>query len=120
VSTCVLDALDSDSGPSKLLGYARDGFGIYGPRDADGKELTNEDLDECHGTTSEVKFNGKKQRIYHYVITKEYPYTLGCFKGTPATSTTATGGPPAGGPPAGGPPAGGPPAGAPPGPPPGG
>jgi hypothetical protein len=91
VSTCVLDALDSDRGQSKLLGYALDGFGIYGPRDASGKELTNDDLDECHGTTSVVKFNGKKQRIYHYVITKEYPYTLGCFKGTPSSSGQDTG-----------------------------
>jgi len=40
--------------PSPLLGYALDGFGIYGPLDKDGKMITNEQLDECHGLTSEV------------------------------------------------------------------
>jgi hypothetical protein len=84
VSTCVLAALDTGTGQSKLVGYAFDGFGIYGPRDAHGNELTNADLDECHGITSTVTFNGKQQKIYHYVATQEYPYTVGCFRGTSA------------------------------------
>jgi hypothetical protein len=67
---------------SKLVGYAYDGFPIYGPRGKDGKRLTNADLDVCHGTTSKVKLDGKLQRIYHYVATREYPYTVGCFRGT--------------------------------------
>jgi len=82
VSQCVLDELDSGSGQSKLVGWAFDGFGIYGPRDAHGRELTSADLDECHGITSTVVFNGKKQRIYHYVATRDYPYVVGCFRGT--------------------------------------
>jgi hypothetical protein len=86
VSTCVLADLDTGTGQSKLVGYAFDGFGIYGPRGADGKELTNADLDECHGITSKVKFNGKVQKIYHYVATQEYPYTVGCFRGTSAVN----------------------------------
>ncbi len=69
--------------PSPLLGYALDGFGIYGPRGADGKLVTNAELDECHGRVGEVVFNGKKQRIYHYVLNNEYPYSIGCFRGTP-------------------------------------
>ena len=69
--------------PSPLLGYALDGFGIYGPRGADGKLVTNAQLDECHGRVGEVLFNGKKQRIYHYVLNNEYPYSIGCFRGTP-------------------------------------
>jgi hypothetical protein len=83
-SQCVLADLDTGKGASKLIGWAFDGFGIYGPRDADGKELTSADLDECHGTTSTVVFNGKKQRMYHYVATKDYPYVVGCFRGTNA------------------------------------
>ena len=67
---------------SPLLGYALDGFGIYGPLGADGKPITNAQLDECHGMTSEVMFNGKKQNIYHYVLNNEYPYSVGCFRGT--------------------------------------
>jgi hypothetical protein len=51
LSTCLND---SDSGPSRLLGYALDGFGIYGPKDSSGKVLTNADLDDCHGRVGEV------------------------------------------------------------------
>jgi hypothetical protein len=46
--------------------------------------MTNADLDACHGTTSKVMWNGKKVRMYHYVATWEFPYTVGCFRGTPA------------------------------------
>jgi len=69
------------TGQSPLFGYALDGFGIYGPRGADGKEITNAQLDECHGMTSPVLFNGKIQNIYHYVLNSEYPYSVGCFRG---------------------------------------
>lgn len=31
------------------MGYALDGFGIFGPRSLGGKLVTNADLDECHG-----------------------------------------------------------------------
>jgi hypothetical protein len=88
-------------GTSVLIGYALDGFGIYRETGAKGRALTNADLDACHGRTSTVTFNGKSQRIYHYVVTAEYPYTLGCFKGTPLATTlralsevTTTGAPP--------------------------
>ncbi|MFN8426725.1 MAG: hypothetical protein U0X87_10785 [Anaerolineales bacterium] len=33
------------------MGYAFDGFGIFGYYGEDGSELTNADLDECHGHT---------------------------------------------------------------------
>lgn len=105
-SSCVLDELDSGTGQSKLIGWALDGFGIYGPRDADGEELSSDDLDECHGITSTVKFNAKLQKIYHYVATKDYPYTVGCYKGTPATTTSPAREPgtgPGGSPPTGAP-----------------
>jgi len=62
-----------------LVGYALDGFGIY----AGGKAVSTADLDVCHGTTSVVPWRGKKVRIYHYVMTADYPYSLGCFRGTP-------------------------------------
>jgi len=66
---------------SKLVGFALDGFPIYNGRDADGRRLTNADLDACHGQTSKVKLDGRKQRIYHYEATREFPYTVGCFRG---------------------------------------
>lgn len=64
-----------------LIGYALDGFGIYSNRDENGKELTNADLDECHGRTSRIQWDGQQVTMYHYVLTREYPYTLGCFRG---------------------------------------
>jgi len=72
---------DSGSGPSKLIGYAFDGFGIFGPRGDDGRELTDADLDECHGRTSTIMWDGASVSMYHYVATHEFPYTLGCFRG---------------------------------------
>jgi hypothetical protein len=86
---------------SKLIGWALDGFPIYGPRGKGGRYLRNSDLDKCHGIKSRVRYRGKWRRIYHYVATMEYPYTLGCYRGTPVTggSTGPSGGPPPGGPP---------------------
>ena len=67
---------------SPLLGYALDGFGIYGPWYG-GKVLTTADLDQCHGTTSTVVWNGQSTSIYHYVATYDFPYSLSCYAGTP-------------------------------------
>lgn len=85
-----------------LVGYALDGFGIYSMYDAAGRELTNTDLDACHGRTSDVMWNGRRVAIYHYVLTREYPYTLGCFKGTPVRAAMECCPPPRRGPPPGG------------------
>ncbi len=78
---CVGDQGDPN-GPSPLVGYAIDGFGIYGPRGENGKLITNAELDECHGRTSQVKWNGQLKTMYHYVLNNEYPYNIGCFRGT--------------------------------------
>lgn len=66
-----------------LVGYALDGFGIFSPYDRAGKELTTADLDECHGTTSEIPWEGRSVSMYHYVMTRDFPYTVACFRGTP-------------------------------------
>jgi hypothetical protein len=85
---------------SRLVGYALDGFGIYGPRGQGGKALTDADLDACHGHTHVITWHGRRVRMYHYHATAEYPYTLGCYRGTPASSAglgnRAGGGPPGG------------------------
>lgn len=78
-SDCVPGTAESNT----LVGYALDGFGIYSGYDENGKELTNADLDECHGRSSPILWNGRTVVMYHYVLTREYPYTLGCFRGTP-------------------------------------
>jgi len=67
------------------VGFALDGFGIYGVYGEDGDEILNADLDACHGHVATVTWNGRRQRIYHYHMTREYPYTLGCYTGTPVS-----------------------------------
>ena len=66
-----------------VIGYAIDGFGITGPKKSDGTFLSTADLDECHGTTSTITWDGATVSMYHYVMTADYPYSISCFKGTP-------------------------------------
>lgn len=82
LSPCLKDTKHAN-GSSGLLGYAVDGFGIYGPYAAGGKRLDSKDLDECHGTTSSIMWDGKIVNMYHYVVTDDFPYTVGCMRGTP-------------------------------------
>ncbi|MEZ5323343.1 MAG: YHYH protein [Microthrixaceae bacterium] len=85
ISECVNGVHDVDgNGHSVLLGYAFDGFGIYGHHDVGGKVVTNADLDECHGHTGPVEWEGRIVEMYHYHATFEVPYTVGCVRGTPA------------------------------------
>jgi hypothetical protein len=99
VPSCLLDKA---TGRSTLVGYAADGYGIYIERDAQGNLLTNASLDGCHGRTSSVVWNGKKKTIYHYDATLEYPYTVGCYHGTPTKIPESAGGGSGGGAPSGG------------------
>jgi hypothetical protein len=70
------------SGQSPVFGFALDGFPITGPRAADGHMMTNAELDQCHGTTSEITMpDGTLKNTYHYVLNREYPYSVGCFRG---------------------------------------
>ena len=74
---------DPGTAHSKLMGYALDGYGIYGMRGEDGAVLHDADLDACHGHTHVIDWDGKKVAMYHYHATAEYPYVIGCFHGTP-------------------------------------
>jgi len=69
---------------SPLFGYAMDGFGVYGPRGENGELVTNDDLDECHGHTHVIDWDGAQVSMYHYHLNNEYPYSIGCYRGTPA------------------------------------
>ncbi len=57
---------------SPLIGYAFDGFAIYGPNGEDGKPP--QDLDECNGHSDST-------RGYHYHVTAKFPYILGAYRG---------------------------------------
>ncbi|HEX4109573.1 MAG TPA: YHYH protein [Solirubrobacteraceae bacterium] len=97
VPPCIYDR--APNGRATLVGYALDGYGIYVVKNAHGVMPTNTSLDACHGTTSLVPWDGRLTRVYHYVATLEYPYTVACFHGTPTSSGLSTGGPGLGGPP---------------------
>ena len=92
LSPCVVGN-DDTSAHSPRVGYAIDGFGIYGPRGEGGAVLATSDLDECHGHTHEIEWDGQTVSLYHYHATWSYPYTLGCFRGTPARTLPAGAGP---------------------------
>jgi hypothetical protein len=74
-----LGAADGDA----PVGWMLDGFPILGPLDAGGREITNADLDLCHGRVGPVRIDGRIVTIYHYRFTLEFPYTIGCFRGMP-------------------------------------
>lgn len=57
---------------SPLIGYAFDGYPIYGPNGENGKPPT--DLDTCNGHTD-------AERGYHYHVTAKFPYILGGYHG---------------------------------------
>ncbi len=64
--------------PSALVGFAKDGYPIYGALDADGNLPTG--LDACNGKVGPTKeYPGG---IYHYYAAKELaPNVPGCLKG---------------------------------------
>ena len=80
VPSCLRDAA---KGASTVVGWAYDGYPVVVERDAEGNLPTNADLDECHGRTSPVLVDGAVVTTYHYSATYEFPYTLGCYRGTP-------------------------------------
>jgi len=83
LSACIEDPGGEADQHSGLLGYALDGFGMFGPGGEDGVWLTTQDLDACHGHTHAIEWDGSSTEIFHYHLTRDYTYTLGCFRGTP-------------------------------------
>jgi hypothetical protein len=83
---------DNATGHSALMGYAFDGYGIYGYYGEDGSEMTNEDLDECHGHTHAIEWDGQMVEMFHYHATHAFPYVVGCFHGTAAVRALSAGG----------------------------
>jgi hypothetical protein len=82
---------------NEVVGWALDGYPILGLLDASGRQITNADLDACHGRPESVTTNGRTYD-YAYRITAEYPYVMGCFTGQvledTAQSIRASMGPP--------------------------
>lgn len=87
VGDCLGDDVEGRHSP--LMGYAFDGFGIYGHQGESGEVLANDDLDACHGHTHSVAWDGETRPMFHYHATYEFPYTVGCYRGTPAATPPA-------------------------------
>ncbi len=85
----------SEKKHSKVIGWAFDGFPITGPVGNKGRYMRLSDLDVCHGHTHTLKYDGERQRLFHYHATHEFPYTVGCYRGT-AASQGGGGAPPTG------------------------
>ena len=89
---------------SGVVGWARDGFRLYGPRGARGVPLRSHDLDPCHGHAHRIGSGAAKLSLYHYHATPDFPYSVGCFRGRPSPSWTIEKRPPAPDPPVDAPP----------------
>lgn len=86
LSKCVTAKVDKTTKPSHIIGFALDGFPIYGDRDAKGKQLTAKNLDKCNGINSATPEFPKG--IYHYVLlgTSDARSSITCFHGEVDTS----------------------------------
>jgi len=67
-----------------IAGYALDGFGIFGMYENENL-IASADLDQCHGHTHTILWNGESMSLYHYHVTEDSPYALGCFRGNPVS-----------------------------------
>jgi len=93
VPSCLTATLDGTSGASHLLGFALDGFPIYGGRDINGNVIPVSALDACNGITSPTpEFpNG----AYHYVLpigVTGKQSSLTCYSGTVTQAQMAAAG----------------------------
>ena len=81
LSKCVTAKVDKTTKPSHIVGFALDGFPIYGDRDATGKQVTAKNLDQCNGINSATPEFPKG--IYHYVLlgTADVRSSITCFHG---------------------------------------
>lgn len=78
---CVTTKVDKVGKASRIIGFALDGFPIYGDRDIKGKQITAKNLDQCNGIISATPEFPKG--IYHYVLlrTADARSSIACFHG---------------------------------------
>merc|ERR1712013_354220 len=106
----LIDTIDSHS---PIIGWAFDGFPIYGPHGVDGSEIYSCEHSDANGDDCVDSCNGHAQHqiddfLYHYHIlgpigdltwepvnplpsSAMYPYTLGCLRGVPSDWTVLSG-----------------------------
>jgi phosphatidylethanolamine-binding protein (PEBP) family uncharacterized protein len=79
--TCMMAGQAASYWNTHPVGWALDGFAIYGYNNADGTPATRDGV--CGGNTNAV-VNGPTGYSYH--VTDASPYVLSCFRGTPSTA----------------------------------
>jgi hypothetical protein len=84
--TCLMAGKPASYWDTHPLGWALDGYAIYGYNNADGTVATRDAT--CGGNTSAVS-NGPAGYSYH--VTDASPYVLSCFKGTPSPDLAGQG-----------------------------
>ena len=77
--TCLMAGKAASYWDTHPLGWALDGFAIYGFNNPDGTPATRDTI--CGGNTLAVP-NGPTGYSYH--VTNDSPYVLSCFRGTPS------------------------------------
>jgi YHYH protein len=77
--TCMMAGQAASYWDTHPVGWALDGFAIFGYNNADGTVATRDGT--CGGNTSAVT-NGPAGYSYH--VTDASPYVLSCFRGTPS------------------------------------
>ena len=77
--TCLMAGKPASYWDTHPLGWALDGFAIYGYNNADGSVATRDGV--CGGNTSAVS---NSPSGYSYHVTDASPYVLACFRGTPS------------------------------------
>jgi len=90
VPNCVTSLVDTSTGPSHLIGFALDGYPIYGGRDLNGNVISVSQLDACNGITSATpEFSTP---TYHYVLpigVTTSQSSISCFHGTVSATVMA-------------------------------
>ena len=84
--TCLMAGQPDSYWDTHPLGWALDGFAIFGYNDADGRVASRDDV--CGGNTSAVP-NAPPGYSYH--VTDAAPYVLSCFRGTPSPDLAGQG-----------------------------
>jgi len=85
--TCVMAARPASYWDTHPVGWALDGFAIYGYNDPSGSVAARDNI--CGGNTGPVQ-NGPQGYSYH--VTDASPYVLSCFRGTPSPDLAGQGG----------------------------
>jgi phosphatidylethanolamine-binding protein (PEBP) family uncharacterized protein len=84
--TCLMEGQADGYWDTHPLGWALDGFAIFGYNDADGRVASRDDV--CGGNTSAVP---NAPAGYSYHVTDDAPYVLSCFRGTPSPDLAGQG-----------------------------